>query len=204
MVCSAGIGPGERLQARARRGLQPIRERFRLCPLHLCRTLRVQAMCRLRSMATAYKRKDSGYGTAPATPRQSPARRGMQPIRERFRLCPLHLGSTLRVQAMCRLRSIATSINGKIPAMPYQCFALVKPAPGTASAALDSPQSAVKGEGFRVGLQRRYRPLRTPSSPRPARFAGNQGKIPATPAAPVPYAQGQAVRRLRSMVISWR
>ena len=35
MVCSAGIGPDERLQALARRGLQPIRERFRLCPLHL-------------------------------------------------------------------------------------------------------------------------------------------------------------------------
>ena len=39
LVCSAGIGPGERLQARARRGLQPIRERFRLCPLHLGGTL---------------------------------------------------------------------------------------------------------------------------------------------------------------------
>jgi len=62
LVCSAGIGPGERLQTLAWRGLQAIRERFRLCPLHLGDTLQGQAARRLRSMATTYKGEPAEFG----------------------------------------------------------------------------------------------------------------------------------------------
>ncbi len=154
MICRAGIGPDERLQARARRGLPSIRERFRLCTLHLCRTLRVQAMCRLRSMATTYKRKDSGYGTAPATPRQSPARRGLPSIRERFRLRPLYLCRTLRGRQRAGCARWPPPINGKIPAMPGQW-----PRPGEVCARRGPWWSSICGRQGNQGKRFRLRPL---------------------------------------------